>query len=165
MSSSLRVYRPRGGEHPLDPYLLWLEGSFGFCRSLTRMVLIWWWWKDLHLPTHPLAIHTYLFSPLVTHLHPRELKQSKTAEVISGFSHRRPEELGNQRRKRDLKGISLLYAYLSQWDYRFLACNISMSNVWWGALPCMCLKYKKSSPRWAMAFRSGRRFSNWVNLS
>ena len=25
-----------------------------------------------------------------------------------------------------------------------------MRRVAWGALPCMCLKYRKSSPRWAI---------------
>ena len=32
-------------------------------------------------------------------------------------------------------------------------------------LACMCLKYKKSSPRCAITFRSGSRFRSWVNLS
>ena len=35
-------------------------------------------------------------------------------------------------------------------NYLFFACNISMRRVAWGALPCMCLKYRKSSPRWAI---------------
>lgn len=48
---------------------------------------------------------------------------------------------------------------------RFFACSISMRSVACGALPCMCLKYKKSSPRCAITFRSGSRFRSWVNLS
>jgi hypothetical protein len=47
----------------------------------------------------------------------------------------------------------------------FFACSISIRSVACGALPCMCLKYRKSSPRCAITFRSGSRFRSWVNLS
>ena len=35
-------------------------------------------------------------------------------------------------------------------NYLFFAWSISMRRVAWGAFPCMCLKYRKSSPRWAI---------------
>ena len=35
-------------------------------------------------------------------------------------------------------------------NYLFFACSISMRRVAWGAFPCMCLKYRKSSPRCAI---------------
>ena len=41
-------------------------------------------------------------------------------------------------------------------NYLFFAWSISMRRVAWGAFPCMCLKYKKSSPRWAIDLRTQR---------
>ena len=35
-------------------------------------------------------------------------------------------------------------------NYLFFAWSISMRRVACGAFPCMCLKYRKSSPRWAI---------------
>jgi len=40
-------------------------------------------------------------------------------------------------------------------NYLFLAWSISMSRVACGAFPCMCLKYRKSSPRCAIDLSSG----------
>jgi len=50
-------------------------------------------------------------------------------------------------------------------SYLFFACSISMRSVAWGALPCMCLKYKKSSPLWAIDLSSGRRAIIWLYFS
>ena len=41
-------------------------------------------------------------------------------------------------------------------NYLFFAWSISMRRVAWGAFPCMCLKYKKSSPRWAIDLKTHR---------
>jgi len=50
-------------------------------------------------------------------------------------------------------------------NYLFFAWSISMRRVAWGAFPCMCLKYKKSSPRWAIDLSSGIWANSWLYFS
>jgi len=40
-----------------------------------------------------------------------------------------------------------------------------MRRVAWGAFPCMCLKYRKSSPRWAIDLSSGIWANSWLYFS
>ena len=50
-------------------------------------------------------------------------------------------------------------------SYLFFAWSISMRSVAWGAFPCMCLKYRKSSPLCAIDRNSGNNCIIWLYLS